>query len=82
MVDFKSDLSKQIAKKLADDERTMDSAIEVMDDGGVITLSGTAASEEARTAAENIAGEQEGVVSVISDMQLESQDSTRWTLSQ
>jgi osmotically-inducible protein OsmY len=81
MVSFKSDLSKQIAKKLADDERTMDSAIEVMDDGGVITLSGTAKSDEARSAAEDIVRSQTGVVSLISDIKVESQDSTHWTLS-
>ena len=81
MLNFKSDLAIQITKALTADERTQNSAIEVVDNNGVVTLSGTAPSDEQRSAAEEIARSQDGVVSVISDMKLEPSATSMWPLS-
>lgn len=82
MLEFKSDLAKEITLELSKDSRTEGAGIEVMDDGaGVITLSGTISSEEIRAAAEEIAREHEGVTTVVSDMKVEPENRTLWPWS-
>jgi len=71
MTIMKSTLAENIVKILIRDERTKNSAIEVMDHNGVITLKGTANSDEARDAAKDIAESHEGVVSVTNDIEVD-----------
>ena len=80
-LDFKSSLAIEISKQLMHDERTQDSAIEVVDDGGVVTLIGTATSKEARNAAEEIARNQEGTTTVVSELKTKSKARRFWPLS-
>lgn len=70
----KDKLAEQITRALIEDERTEDSAIEVINNNGVITLEGTATSNEARDAAEEIARRHDGVISVTSDLELRDPD--------
>jgi osmotically-inducible protein OsmY len=58
---------------LADDARTSEFGIEVIDNNGLVTLKGTVDSEEASEAAEQIARQQEGVVSVVNDVEIQVQ---------
>ena len=75
---LKSDLAIELAKKLTDDPRTEDTAISVLDDNGVVTLTGTAPSHEAKDAAIEIANEHEQVHSVIADIKIvEDEDDLR-----
>lgn len=71
---FKSTLAKEITKALMKDERTRDSIIEVIDENGVITLTGTATSREAADHAQNIARRQPNVISVSSDLHVDHGD--------
>lgn len=73
----KSDLSVELTKKLAADERTEDVAVSILDDSGVITMSGTAPSEEAKQAAVEMVNEHEGVKSVIADIRVVDEDAQR-----
>ena len=75
---LKSDLAIELAKSLTDDPRTEDTAISVLDDNGVVTLTGTAPSHEAKDAAIEIANEHEQVHSVIADIKIvEDEDALR-----
>lgn len=79
MATFKSELAVNISKKLTEDERTEGAGIEVMDDGaGVITLNGTVSSNEIADAAQEIATEQPGVTTVVSDLTVRPDDRTLW----
>lgn len=55
---------------LASDPRTKEAAIEVANDRGIITLAGKVKSNEARQAAEEIARQQAGVVTVINELKV------------
>jgi hypothetical protein len=80
MTGFKSELAIVVTKALHEDERTGEAPIEVVDDGGVITLTGTVDSEEARDAAGEIARSVEGVVSVTVDLDVREDGTRRWPL--
>ncbi len=70
-MNIKSDLAKQVLKALDEDPRTKDVTVDVIDQNGVITLTGTAPSEAAKGAAVEIVEGQEGVNSVIPDVSVE-----------
>jgi len=55
---------------IVEDERTNDATVEAMDNSGVITLLGTAPTDESRAAAIEIAEGQPGVTTVIADIAL------------
>lgn len=74
MVELKSELEEQVRQALADDERTEDAEITVEDDDGVITLAGTVADRETREAAEEITEQVEGVVEIISDLEIAAEE--------
>ena len=59
------DLTTQVARALAEDPRTSDAVIEVIDERGVITLDGEVDGVEAREAAKEIAAAQPGVTAVV-----------------
>jgi osmotically-inducible protein OsmY len=68
MATIASDLAVALSDKLERDKRTADSQIEVIDENGVITLSGIALSNEARSAAAEIAINHPSVLSIINDV--------------
>lgn len=70
MVSGKSQLAIKLEDILERDKRTGDAQIEVMDDNGVVTLTGHAPDDETRKAAGLIAEGQTGVTSVINDIAL------------
>jgi osmotically-inducible protein OsmY len=63
-----SDLAIALSDKLERDNRTADSQIEVIDENGVVTLTGVALSNEARAAAAEIAINHPSVLSIINDL--------------
>jgi len=63
-------LATTIERLLVTDPRTEDCAIEVIDERGVIILEGTVDSPQARAAAEVLAAQQPGVVSVTNNLRL------------
>jgi osmotically-inducible protein OsmY len=63
-----SDLAIALSDKLEHDNRTADSQIEVIDENGVVTLTGVALSNEARAAAAEIAINHPAVLSIINDL--------------
>jgi osmotically-inducible protein OsmY len=68
MKTIESDLAIALSDKLERDHRTADSQIEVIDQNGVITLSGIALSNDARAAAAEIAINHPSVLSIINDI--------------
>lgn len=64
------DLSTRVARALFEDPRTADSVIEVIDEHGIITLSGTVPNAQARAAAAGIAAAQPGVISVTNTLRV------------
>lgn len=50
-----SDVKKRVSKALAEDERTAEYTIDVVDDQGVVTLTGAVESEDVSAAATDIA---------------------------
>lgn len=70
MVSGKSQLAIKLEDVLERDKRTGDAQIEVMDDNGVVTLTGHALNDETRQAAGEIAEGFDGVTTVINDIEL------------
>ena len=62
------DLQHQVQGALSDINDLRGSSIEVMDSNGIITLSGTVPTVEARERAEAIVRNMEGVTSVINEL--------------
>ncbi|HZD55250.1 MAG TPA: BON domain-containing protein [Anaerolineales bacterium] len=60
-----------VANALLEDPRTEDAIIDVANDRGIITLTGTVASEEIRQAAEDIARDNQGVITVVNELKVE-----------
>jgi osmotically-inducible protein OsmY len=71
-MNIKSDLAKQVLKALAEDPRTKNVTVDVIDQNSVITLTGTAPSDEAKDAAVEIVEGHDGVNSVIPDISVEA----------
>jgi osmotically-inducible protein OsmY len=69
-----SELAQRVSAALQDDPRTQDAAIDVVDESGIITLTGSVASDDIHQAAEEIARQQEGAVQVINELQIEAED--------
>jgi osmotically-inducible protein OsmY len=67
-------VENRVLTALESDSRIGEEAIEVLNDSGVVTLKGTVDSMPEREAAEEIAGRQPGVVSVINDLEVKSDD--------
>lgn len=66
----------RVANALACDPHTELSTIEVVSERGLVTLKGQVDSEEIRQAAVEVAGEQPGVVKVISALEVKADDDT------
>jgi osmotically-inducible protein OsmY len=72
MITTQAGVKERISGALLEDPRTRDSAIEVIDDRGIVTLGGSVASQEVRQAAAVIARQQPGVISVINTLHIRS----------
>ena len=64
------ELTRSVTKALVQDERTKEAAIEVINQNGILTLKGHVKNDKIRKAAENIAMQQPGVVSVINELKI------------
>jgi osmotically-inducible protein OsmY len=65
---------QRVRTALQGDSRTRDAAIDVVDEGGTVTLTGTVLSDGVQHAAEEIAQKQKGVIQVINQVQVEPDD--------
>jgi osmotically-inducible protein OsmY len=74
MNETRTDLQTRVLRTLLDDPRTKDYAVEVLDNNGVIILTGIVPSREASTAVETVAREVDGVVSVINETDVITND--------
>jgi osmotically-inducible protein OsmY len=66
------ELVQRVQDALAKDPRTEDLIVEVVDEGGIVTLTGTVPSHDAREAAEKVARQQDGVIEVVNDLVVEA----------
>jgi osmotically-inducible protein OsmY len=77
-LDTQATLTTRVQRALLSDPRTELSAIEVTNhQGGVITLKGRVDSAEVADAAQEIAAEQPGVLSVVNDLKVEPDEDTK-----
>jgi osmotically-inducible protein OsmY len=76
MANMNSELAVILSDKLERDKHTADSQIEIIDNNGVVTLSGTAVSNKARAAAVQIVLNHPGVLSIINDVEVSDPDAT------
>ncbi len=67
---LKTPLERQIMEAIVEDERSNGATVEAIDNSGVITLLGTAPTDESRAAVIEIAEGQPGVTTVIADIAL------------
>lgn len=65
---------QRVRSALQGDSRTQDAAVDVVNEGGTLTLTGTVATEDIRQVAEEIAQQQEGVIQVINELEVEKSD--------
>lgn len=66
-----SKLVQRVITALQNDPRSGGAAIDVVDENGTITLTGTVAADNVRQAAEDAAQRQEGVIQVINELEVE-----------
>jgi osmotically-inducible protein OsmY len=66
-----NDVGQKVTNALLDDPSTKDAVIEVSNDRGILTLIGNVDSEETRQAAEEIARQQPGVISVVNELKVQ-----------
>lgn len=71
MVIGMSAVAERVIEALANDPRTAQYAIEVIDENGLVTLRGSVASEEDAIRAEEIASAQTGVLDVVNELEVE-----------
>lgn len=70
MTQSTSDPGQRVATALLQDPRTEAAIIDVANDRGMISLTGTVDSDDIRRAAEQIAREQQGVVTVVNELKV------------
>ncbi len=71
MVIGMSAVAERVMEALANDPRTAQYAIEVIDENGLVTLRGSVASAEDAIRAEEIASAQTGVLDVVNELEIE-----------
>ena len=69
-----NNLRERVQKALTDDPRTREAALEILNENGVITLSGIVPHNKTSEAAESIVKEVDGVVSVVNEIQVRRDD--------
>lgn len=60
--------ASRVEEALAESPRTEDLIMDVVYENGIVTLTGTVPSHDAREAAEQVARQQEGVIEVVNDL--------------
>ena len=63
-------LLERVYDALSDNPRTRDAGIEVLAENGIVTLRGTVSKPEVSEAAESVAEDVDGVVSVVNEVQV------------
>lgn len=71
MAQLPVDPGQRVANALLEDPRTQEAVIEVANERGIITLTGTVDSDEIRHAAEKLARLQPGVITVVNELKVE-----------
>lgn len=71
---FQEELTTKISNALANDERTADHAIEVVNEAGIVTLEGRVPDTETAQAAVAIAERQPGVIKVVDSLIIDEDD--------
>ena len=71
-------IQTRVLNALLTDPRTSVSVIEVLNNSGIVTLKGQVDTAEIRAAAEEIAANQPGVLSVVNALEVKPDDDTRW----
>jgi len=69
-----TDLQLRAQEAILDDSRTKEQGIEVLDDNGVITLVGYVPSRDVKEAAESVLDKVFGVISVINELQIQTEE--------
>ena len=67
----KDDTGQAVSSALLEDPRTQDAIIDVANDRGIITLTGTVDSQEIRETAEEIARNNQSVITVVNELKVE-----------
>ena len=70
MVIGSTDVAARVHEALMEDPRTRNAVVDVAFERGIATLTGTVASEEVRQAAEEVARQTSGVVTVVNELRL------------
>lgn len=70
MITQSQDLAQRVTEALLEDERTSESGIEVINQRGLVTLAGSVKNEAIRQAAEQLARQQAGVVTVVNELKI------------
>lgn len=71
MTQSPADPRQAVENALLEDPRTTEAILDVANNRGVITLTGAVDSEEIRQAAEEIARQQQGVLTVVNELKVE-----------
>lgn len=71
MTQSPADPRQAVENALLEDPRTTEAILDVANNRGVVTLTGTVDSEEIRQAAEEIARQQPGVLTVVNELKVE-----------
>ena len=66
--------SDELHKALLNDERTAGASIEVLNEQGIVTLTGEVESQEIALAAEDIISRQDGVIDVMNALRIRKQE--------
>jgi hypothetical protein len=74
MVEYGSDLERRINEVVAEDERTRDFEIDIIENNGIVEIRGKVPSEEDRRRIEQMIESQAGVVEVVNHLQLLEED--------
>jgi osmotically-inducible protein OsmY len=70
MTQSPADPGQRVSNALLEDPRTEEAIIDVANERGIITLTGSVDSEETRQAAEEIARDDQGVISVVNELKV------------
>ena len=71
MTQSPADPRQAVENALLEDPRTTEAILDVANNQGIITLTGAVDSEEIRQAAEEIARQQQGVLTVVNELKVE-----------
>jgi osmotically-inducible protein OsmY len=76
MTELRSKLARKVEKAILEDRRTGQARINVVDDDGILTLTGTVKDKRVSETVEEIARQFEGVLDVINNIDVVNEDLT------